>query len=477
MTTIPNRILWKFFFALAFLTVLAVFVLNFFVSLKLRDTFEQRITDRLRTNAILVGDILTDELLNGPSLAVRDKTDTIARQLDLRITIIDPNGTVLADSDTDPTHMDNHADRTEVALAIDTGFGQSTRRSKTLTRDMKYVAVRIDEGDNIRGVVRFAVPLSEVQIEMRLIYRIVLLAACVAVVLALIVAYFVSKSITAPITEMTETAQRIAQGDFSRKARVRRSDELGQLAQALNTMSEELQQKLENLRKMDRMRTDFVANVSHELKTPLTLIRGYIETLQDKALGDPEKAPRFVAIIKDHAERLGNIIDDLLSLSELELSKDSLHRTTFDLKQLVDDVKLGFGHALDVKSQTLSVKAQGDDFDILGDHEKIEQIFVNLIDNAIKYTPDNGRVTVSLTAQADHIRAAVADNGIGIPKKDVERVFERFYRVDKARSRQVGGTGLGLGIAKHIVLAHNGEIDIDSRLDEGTTISISLPRR
>jgi len=471
-----SRIIWKFFGAFIFLTFIAVLVLNFFVSLKLSHHFEQKITQELQSNAILVSDILKTDLLEGQHQAIRQKSQALADKLNLRITIIDRQGNVVADSEKDPSEMENHKDRPEVITAVETGFGQSIRPSKTLGYNMKYVAVCAKDADQILGIVRFAVPLSEVQIQIRLIYRVVLLGAMAAILIALIVAYFISKSITSPIAQMKETAQRIAKGDFSKKVRIKSKDELGELAKSLNIMSDELQQKIENLKQMDRIRTDFVANVSHELKTPLTLIKGYIETLEDKAIDDKEKVRKFVSIIKEHSSKLENIINDLLSLSELELSDNSIKKVEFDLKTLIDDLSLSFGHALAAKKQNLSIDSQGNDFKIKADPNKIEQVFVNLIDNAIKYTSRGGKIAVALFEQQDQFTVTVEDNGIGIPKEHLNRVFERFYRVDKARSRQLGGTGLGLSIAKHIVLAHKGKINIESQTNKGTTVSVTLPK-
>jgi len=472
-----NRIIWKFFGAFVLLTIIAVFVLNFFVSLKLRDRFEQKISEQLQSNAVLVGEILKDDLIEGRGEDIQNKTKALADKLDLRITVIDRQSKVIGDSETTPSLMESHADRPELIRAFENGFGQSTRFSDTLNYNMKYVAVRVNDGDEHLGIVRFALPLSEVQIQIQTIYRVVLLGAFVAVVIALTAAYFISRSIISPISQMQIVAQRIAKGDFSRKVKIKSKDELGELAKSLNIMADELQQKIESLKRMDRVRTDFVANVSHELKTPLTLIKGYIETLQDRAIDDKEKAHKFISIIKEHTSRLENIINDLLSLSELELSRNSIVKTDFDLRHLIDEVAMGFGHALDAKQQTLSINSQGDDFGVKADSDKIEQVFVNLIDNAIKYTKDAGRINISLLEQQDAITVTVEDNGIGIAKEHLDRVFERFYRVDKARSRQLGGTGLGLGIAKHIVIAHNGEIHIESEINKGATVSVTLPKK
>lgn len=471
-----NRIVWKFFGAFTVLTLIVVFVLNFFVALRLSDNFEQKVSQELTSNAMLVGDLLRPGLIKSTHESIQQDVRRLAEKLNLRITVVDPGGKVLGDSEKEPSAMENHGERLEIVEALKTGFGQSTRYSNTLNYNMKYVAVRVSRDYDVLGVVRFALPLSQVQLETQTIYRVVLWAASAAVAIALTVAYFVSRSITLPIRQMKETAEQIAKGNFAPRVRIKSRDELGELANSLNTMADELQQKIEDLRQMDQFRTDFVANVSHELKTPLTLIKGYTETLQGEAIGDKAKASRFVGIIKEHSDRLSNIVDDLLSLSELESSKDYIERAKFDLNKLVEDVTLGFGHAITGKKQTLTVNSQSNDLTINADRDRIEQVLVNLIDNAIKYTGESGQIELSVAELGGEIRIAVKDSGIGIAKEHLGRIFERFYRADKARSREQGGTGLGLSIAKHIVLAHNGKISIESQPKRGTTVVVTLPR-
>jgi len=473
---VKNRIVWKFFSAFAALIIIVVLILNFFISSRLRDNFEQRLSEQLRGDAILVGNLLGTHLDESEQKDIQQEAAQLAEKLDLRITVVDEQGRVLADSETEPSSMANHGDRPEIIEALKSGFGQSARFSDTLGYSMKYVAVRAGSENSPPSIIRFALPLSRVQLEIRVIYRVVLFGAIAAVGVALIAAYFVSRSITLPVRQMKETAERIAKGDFGGRVRIKSQDEFGELAKSFNIMADELEQMIESLRLMDKMRTDFVASVSHELKTPLTLIKGYTETLENKGIEDKKTTIRFISIIKEHSDRLGKIVNDLLSLSELELSKDCVNKEEFDLKELIDDVVLGFGLALDRRKQKLAVDVQSGDCRMRGDRNRIGQVLVNLIDNAIKYTPESGRIELIVCDRDGQFCLSVQDNGIGIAAEHIDRVFERFYRVDKARSRELGGTGLGLSIAKHIVLAHNGKISIESRPRMGTKVTVTLPK-
>jgi two-component system phosphate regulon sensor histidine kinase PhoR len=233
------------------------------------------------------------------------------------------------------------------------------------------------------------------------------------------------------------------------------------------------------LKRLETVRTDFVANVSHELRTPLTAIRGYAETLLQSPPADPKDAEHFLRIIQRHSDRLGRLIDDLLALSDLESGKVQITKERLPAGELIGRVLEIFQDQARKKQIALSQKIQPGLPPLLGNSDRLQQLLINLIDNAVKYTPEGGQVEATASVAANHrpamVEIAVADTGCGIAEKDLPRLTERFYRVDKARSRELGGTGLGLAIVKHIVQAHHGQLKIESRIQQGTTVRVFLP--
>lgn len=229
-------------------------------------------------------------------------------------------------------------------------------------------------------------------------------------------------------------------------------------------------------REIERLRADFVANASHELQTPLTSLRGFAETLLDGALNDPEKARRFVEIIYRETDRLSSLVDDLLDLSRIEQGRMRPQREPAPLGELVDAALQLFGARAEAAGVRLESRIPADLPLAYIDRSQISRVLVNLLDNALKYTPPGGRVVVGAADEGSHLRAWVADTGPGIPEEERSRIFERFYRLDKARSRESGGTGLGLSIVKHIVEAHGGGCQVRETPGGGTTIEFTLPR-
>ena len=228
------------------------------------------------------------------------------------------------------------------------------------------------------------------------------------------------------------------------------------------------------IRRLETMRRDFVANVSHELKTPLTSIKGFVETLLEGALDDKENSVNFLKIINNHANRLNTLINDLLDLSHIESKEIMLKKEKFILAELVDEVMLGFKSQAKKKQVELRPEIP-EGIEIFADKSKIEQVFTNLINNAIKYNKDKGFVRVYCEQSTNEIKILVEDSGSGIPIRDIPRIFERFYRVDKARSRELGGTGLGLSIVKHIVELHSGSVGVESTEGLGSKFFFTIP--
>jgi len=224
------------------------------------------------------------------------------------------------------------------------------------------------------------------------------------------------------------------------------------------------------------VRRDFVSSVSHELRTPLTSITGYTETLLEGAIHDPENAKHFLQIILQESERLTALINDVLDLSKIESGRIDYKFKPISLGDLVEKTVNLFSRAIEKKGIVLQLQIPHDLPYVNGDRDYLELVIRNLVDNAIKYVPEeNGQILISASKVDDMVRVEVKDNGIGIPRKDLGRIFERFYRVDKARSSAIGGTGLGLSIVKHIILAHKGKVDVRSRLNLGSQFGFTIP--
>ncbi len=228
------------------------------------------------------------------------------------------------------------------------------------------------------------------------------------------------------------------------------------------------------IKHLERVRKDFVANVSHELRTPLTSIKGYIEALIDGAKDDPQKCAEFLGIIQKHAEQLNALLSDLLQLSTIESGQYQWQRGAVSVHDLIEKAVHLLRPLAEKKGQAISVAPVKGVGPVTGDADKLTEVLINLIDNAIKYTPEGGRITVEARQRESAVEIAVSDTGIGIPSKEIPRIFERFYRVDRARSREMGGTGLGLSIVKHIVEAHGGTVHVESEPGKGSRFTVVL---
>ena len=308
------------------------------------------------------------------------------------------------------------------------------------------------------------------------IYSIIIEAMAIGLLIAILLGLLLAKTMVTPIQSLTKAAEKVASGDFSESVENDARDEIGVLSRTFNDMAGQLERNIEDLQNAEQMRKEFVANVSHELRTPVTSIRSYAETLCDAgSTMDAATEQRFLEVIVRESDRMTKIVQDLLTLSRFDAGSIAFDFQKFSFEKSVQDV---------YNAQLLEAQKHGHNFglqfeselpEIVGDRARIEQVLINMLSNAIKYTPDGGRIRMTAGTKGDKVWCTVRDNGIGIPKQDIDRVFERFYRVDKARSRESGGTGLGLSIAYEIVQRHDGEMTLHSQKGKGTAITVTLP--
>lgn len=567
----------------AFLLIaVTLIVLDFLLSRYTADQEAQSVEQRLEAEAR----ILQTEAANVPLPQLQDWAQQTSQRSSARISIIDPQGVVLADSDHDPKTLDNHATRPEIMAAYRTGIGSSTRPSTSSNQDLRYLALRITYHDEPGYILRLAVPLDSGSASIIAVRWRILWASCYAALAALMLAYFFSRSFTHRIARLRAFAEGLAGAHFSQASLPDEDDEMGALARSLSTNAAQLRDLVDrlsvesaqreailssmvegvlavdsslritfanasfaravggpnpipakmplvelirapelrelltrvltagesvkrrmqlpaadrvfevqaapltsgsqrgaiailhditDLERLERVRRDFVANVSHELRTPLTAIRGYAETLLEGALEDQENNRRFLEIIKAHAIRLSNISSDLLTLSELESGRARPEPEPVPVRAAVESAMRTLETEARLRGVTL-VLGQMEDAQVLVDRVQIEQALVNLLDNAVKFNRPAGEVRVEVTRPEEgRVKITLTDTGIGIPHDDLPRIFERFYRVDKARSRKVGGTGLGLSIVKHIIERMNGTVSVESQLGKGSTFTLLLP--
>ncbi|MBN1793473.1 MAG: HAMP domain-containing protein [Candidatus Omnitrophica bacterium] len=497
--------------------------------------------------------------------------------INTRLTVVEPEGRVLADSEEDPAAMNNHKNRPEIISALTAGMGRSLRFSSTVGEEMLYVALPLRKEDRLFGTLRTSLFLKEINAFLGNLKTTIINAALIAIVLSVTLTFFITRRFSRPLSNLISTSKKIAEGDFDAKIQLDQEGELLDLARSFNEMTErirdlfaeqrsqkeellgiiasiqepllvldrdgkiiltndsfkkivnaqtaegkfywevlrktqvidliqraveaqgnfteeiELQENVylvsvgfldmrkevvlilhdvTEIKKLEKVKKDFVVNVSHELRTPLTAIKGFVETLEEDA-SDHEQA-RYLAIIRKHTDRLINIVQDLISLSELEEASFKLQTETVSVPDIIEEIVKIFEQRL--KKKNIAVERICDKGLPLvqGDVFRLEQMFINLVDNAIKYT-EKGKISIRVSHDDGYIVTKIQDTGIGISPGELSRIFERFYVVDKSRSKELGGTGLGLAIVKHIISLHAGKIDVKSTPGEGTCFTVFLP--
>ncbi|EGA9664556.1 cell wall metabolism sensor histidine kinase WalK [Listeria monocytogenes] len=530
--------------------------------------------------------------LDKDSATIQKSLDPLGEDIDARITVIDSEGDVVADTKKDPEKLDNHMNRPEVTDILKKGesVGISIRESDSLGYSMLYVAVPVKHQGKTDGVLRISISLESVDAAVAKLWGNLALIFGIALVIIAAISVFIARKITRPVREIIEVSTDLANHKYDSRIHGKISGELQDLSISVNTLAESLetqmfeikqneqrlnaivqnlvsgvmlinvdkqvimtnrtmyqilgeteitgkpfyeviksfalsqliegtfetktiQQKeiilyfpremildasvspilgengeitgiilllhdITQIRHLENVRSEFVTNVSHELKTPVTALKGFAETLLDGAMYDEVLLKKFLTIIKEESDRLHRLIMDILALSRIEQNPVAENVELVDVDEVIEQsARTIFEMATEKNIRVTIPEKTSASVMIETDRDKLQQIIINLLSNAINYTPVDGKVEVKLIEQEAEVIIEVTDNGIGIPAKDIDRVFERFYRVDKARSRHSGGTGLGLSIVKHLVENCGGRIEVESQEEVGSTFRVTLPKK
>ena len=375
---------------------------------------------------------------------------------DVRVTWVDADGTVLYDNWNDVQSMENHMERPEIQDAFQKGSGDSIRTSDTMQMNTHYYAVKIQDGSVVR-VARNASSGANIFLNAM---PIVVVITILVIILCVVLADYLTKQLVNPIASI---ANRLDDADSSNSG--------AEVYKELEPFVQTIRVQHENILLAAKMRQDFTASVTHELKTPLTAISGYAELIQNKMTTE-EQEVIFAGEIRKNSERLLTLINDIIRLSELDHAKLSTEFENIDLYAIVQDCVSNL--TVNATRRGVSIVLEGSECIIRGNRDMLWELVENLCQNAIRYNNEGGRVCVFVGQKDGRATLIVSDDGIGIPKEHQDRVFERFYRVDKSRSKATGGTGLGLAIVKHIVAIHEATIDLDSEVGKGTTITVKF---
>ena len=588
-----RKIHLKIILSILFIVIVNLVIAAFLTIEFTRHDFNENLMEHLYAHAMVATELVKSSRL-APEKSI--ELDRIIKRLGedtgIRITIIMPDGVVYADSLYDPEKMENHLGRVEVQEALMGREGTDTRVSPTLGIPMTYLAVPYMKDSKTKALVRVAVSQASIQKSItEAVYESVLLGTLIGGAFAIGIGLLVARNLSKPIKQIKDAAVNISQGDFQYRLKLERNDELFQVAESLNNMSERLgsyfdsinEQKekisailsgmreemllinaderialanqafcrlidlqqdeiidqkyweairvqevsefirnameakksqyrgfntrkdgkilkyyrmsaspifseketfrgivvifhdVTHIKEMENMRREFVDNASHELKTPTSSVLAVSETLIDREPPDPQTRLRFYQTIHGNTQRLNNLINDLLSLSEIEQKKGSLKLKPQYVSRLLNEIIEDFSPAIKTKNHKVHYTCPQDLPLVPLERKTISRALGNILDNAIRYTGEEGEIKITANAGQDEVTIEISDNGIGIPEQDVNRIFERFYRVDKTRSIKLGGTGLGLSIARHIIEAHGGGISVKSALGQGSTFTVHLP--
>lgn len=400
-----------------------------------------------------------------------DNLKDIKGHMNTRYTIMDLEGDVLADNEVaDDTKMANHKNRPEVKEALKNGTGSAKRRSDTLKIPMLYVAARSETG---KYIIRIAVPFSGIGEYAGVLLPAILISILITLAVSAILAERFSISVTKPLNEIADEMLKFKDPKSELSFKKYQYDEINVISDTTIKMTKAIKESMKKIEFEKMVRQEFFSNASHELKTPLTSVRGYVELLENDMVANEDMKKEFLYRIKKETQNMTNLINDILMISRLETKEAEVVLTEVRICPLVSEVCNTLKPLADECEVSVSMNCRP--ITMYANTQQLRELFSNLITNAIKYNIPGGKVFVTVTSEAKEIIIIVEDTGVGIPEDATQRVFERFYRVDKGRSKKMGGTGLGLSIVKHIVNYYNGTIELKSKLSEGSKFTVRLP--
>ncbi len=477
-----KRIQTKITLTYLILAVVIIAAVGAISSVEIESLFKERLIRELAQHADAVHFLVSNDSLSD-RIALEKSVKNLASVWGVRVTLIADDGTVTADSDVPFENLqglENHLSRPEVQQARVESIGVNIRRSATVGRDFLYVAKHYEDLPVSAALhsVRFIRVSAHMEDLKKIVSDIrwnIFWAGVITLTIIIGASVFVSRRISRPMVAIADDIEKIRLGDLERHIDATSSDEIGRVAHAVNELVDKLKADIVELKKLQRARSEFLGNVSHELRTPIFTLQGYLETLLNGAIDDPAVNRAFVEKASAHAARLNVLLNDLIDISRIESGEMKMSFRYFRINEFLESVVNDFQQASTQRHIAIRFEpATGAERDVFGDKERLRAVLSNLVDNAIKYNKEGGNVVVAAVVQRGRVVVEVSDTGPGIEEEHLSRIFERFYRVDKDRSREVGGTGLGLAIVKHIVEAHGSKVDVQSVVGKGTSFSFSL---
>ena len=400
---------------------------------------------------------LVAEGINSDGIEYLNRLDDV----DFRLTWITEDGTIIYDNTVDSREMENHLEREEIREALEYGYGESTRYSNTLARKQIYIAERMENGSVIR--------LSTTTATIFDLFRQFILPLISVFVIALFLSLLLASRLSSRIVEPLNAVD--LDNPLSNADKVE-YQEIKPLLERLNDQHLQIERDKEELEKTSLIRQEFTANASHELKTPLHVISGYAELMESEMVPSAD-IPVFASKIRSEAQRMTKLVEDIIDLTQLDSGAIGMKRERLDLLRIAQNAVDTLGET--AEENGVSLEIVGESVFILGISNVVYSVVYNLVINAIHYTDRGGHVRVSVEDKTNSAVLTVSDDGIGIPKEDQNRIFERFYRVDKSHSKEVGGTGLGLSIVKHALKIHNAKIELESEIGKGSVFTVYFP--